>query len=277
MRRKDQKQATRSLHRTVADALAYALTLCLLAVLCVTHSHAQDLSTGSVNVTVVDPGGAAIDGAKVVLTDLGTNEAHTVITKGAGTAVIPYLSPARYSLTITREGFSTSSYASVTVQTNQVTNINATLKVGSATESVAVVADSSPIFNTTQNTLSTTLDLKQVEDLPTAARNVFSLAFLVPGAVDDNFNNLPGGAVNTSLNGFSNITNRNKSGGFDTNLPSTINRLESIQELTVETGELDASKGGTSAHGHRLPHQERDQQVPRATVRGLPQRGPECQ
>jgi len=40
------------------------------------------------------------------------------------------------------------------------------------------------ILNTTQNTLATTIDLKQVEDLPTYGRDVSVLAFLVPGAVD---------------------------------------------------------------------------------------------
>jgi hypothetical protein len=196
---------------------------------------------------VVDSAGALIPGAKLVLKDLGTNDIHTATTKGSGTAVIPYLNPATYSLTVTRNGFSTSNYAKVTIQTNQVTNLSVKMQVGSTTETVNVASDASALLNTTQNTVSTTIDLKQVEDLPTLARDVFSLAFLVPGAVDDNFNNLPGGAVNTSSNGFSTMNNRNKSGGFDTDGPSTTQRLESTQEMTVETGELDASKGGTSA------------------------------
>ena len=208
---------------------------------------AQDLSTGSLNITVVDPAGAVVSGAKLVLKDLGTNDVHTSTTKKSGTAVVPFLNPAVYSLTVTKGGFATSEYAKVTIQTNQVTNLEIHLKVGATSETVTVTGDSSPILNTTQNTISTTIDLKQVEDLPTLARDVFSLAFLVPGAVDDNFNNLPGGAVNTSANGFSIMTNRNKSSGFDYDGPSTTQRLESTQEMTVETGELDASKGGTSA------------------------------
>ncbi len=208
---------------------------------------AQDLSMGSLNVTVVDPAGAFIPGATLVLKDLGTNDIHRAITKGAGTAVIPYLNPADYSLIVSKDGFSSNRYAKVTIQTNQVTNLSVTLKVGSASDTVTVSSESSPILNTTNNTLSTTVDLKQVEDLPTLARDVSSLAFLVPGAVDDNFNNLPGGAVNMSANGFSTMINRNKSGGFDTDYSSTTQRLESTQEMTVETSELDASKGGTSA------------------------------
>ncbi len=223
-----------------------AVVFCCLAVFagrCV----AQDLSTGSLNVTVVDPQGAFIPGATLVLKNLGTNGVHTVTTKDAGTADIPYLKPANYSLTVSKSGFSSSQYAKVTIQTNQVTSLSVTLKVGSAKEVVVVSSDTSPILDTTSNTLSTTVDLKQVEDLPTLGRDVSSLAFLVPGAVDDNFDNLPGGAVNMSANGFSTMINRNKSGGFDTDYSSTTQRLEATQEMTVETSELDASKGGTSA------------------------------
>lgn len=208
---------------------------------------AQDLSTGSLNVTVEDAQGALIPGAQLVLTDLGTNDVHRATTRSTGVSVIPFLNPASYSLVVSKEGFSSSQFAKVTIQTNQVTNLTVKLSVGATNQTVTVNSDTSPIFDTTGNTLSTTIDMKQVQDLPTAARDVFSLAFLVPGAVDDNFNNLPGGAVDTSTNGFSTMVNRNKSGGFDTDGPSTTQRLEDTQEMTVQTSELDASKGGTSA------------------------------
>ena len=208
---------------------------------------AQDMSTGSLNVTVTDSTGAIIPGAQLLLKDLGTNDVHTVTTKDNGAIVIPFLNPAVYSLTVTKEGFAASQYAKVTITTNQVTNLAVTLKVGATTETVNVTSERSPILDTSSNTLSTNIDMKQVEDLPTGARDVSSLAFYVPGAVDDNINNLPGGAENVSANGFSTVINRNKSGGFDTNNTRTVQRLESTQEMTVETGELDASKGGTAA------------------------------
>jgi hypothetical protein len=227
--------------------LGTLMVVCCLYMAVGVRGAAQDLSTGSLNVTVVDPAGAFIPGATLLLKDLGTNDIHRATTKGAGSAVIPYLNPADYSLVVSKDGFNSSQYAKVTIQTNQVTNLSVTLKIGSASDTVTVSADTSAILNTTGNTLATTVDLKQVENLPTLARDVSSLAFLVPGAVDNDFNNLPGGAVNMSANGFSTVINRNKSGGFDTDGSSTTQRLESTQEMTVETSELDASKGGTSA------------------------------
>ena len=219
----------------------------LLAVAGVPAAQAQDLSTGALNVTVLDPSGAALNGAQLVLKDLGTNDVHEAKTSGTGNVVLPYLNPANYSLTVTMAGFSLKVYPSVTIQANQVTNIKVTMEVGASTQSISVSSEASPLLDTTGNTISTTIDMKQIEDLPISGRDAFPLAFLVPGAVGNNFNNLPGGAVDVSSNGFSTISNRFKSGGFDSNGPSTTNRLETVQEMTVQAGELDASKGGTTA------------------------------
>ncbi len=235
-------------HRYARRIASAMIAICsLITIVAPNSARAQDLSTGALNVTVQDPSGAAVNGAQLVLKDLETNDIHTSTTKGAGDAVLSFLNPAHYSLTVTKEGFGTKVYPAVTVQTSQVTDIKVTLELGVATQSVSVSGDSTPILDTTQNTISTTVDLKQVDDLPLGGRDAFSLAFLVAGAVGNNFNNLPGGAVNTSANGFSTMTNRNKSGGFDDDGASTTNRLEDVQEMTVQTGELDASKGGTAA------------------------------
>ncbi|HTW48194.1 MAG TPA: carboxypeptidase-like regulatory domain-containing protein [Acidobacteriaceae bacterium] len=207
---------------------------------------AQNLSTGALSITVHDPAGAVINGASLVLTDLETNDVHKAVTGGAGTADIPYLNPARYSLTVTRQGFSTKFYPEVVIQTNQITDLQVTLEVGVATQTVTVSGNTAPILDTTDNTLSTTVDMQEVQDLPVFGRDAFTLAFLVPGAVGNNFDNLPGGAVDVSDNGFSTETNRFKSGGFDTNGSTITNRLEDTQEMTIQTSELDATHGGTS-------------------------------
>ncbi len=233
----------------ISRSIAGPIVACglLLAVVVSPLAYAQDMSTGALNVTVQDATGAAVNGAQLELKDLETNDIHTSTTRGAGNTVLSFLNPAHYSLKVSKEGFSVKFYPSVTVQTNQVTDLKVTLEPGIATQSITVSGDTSPLLDTTQNALSTTVDLKQVEDLPVFARDLFPLAFLVPGAVGNNFNNLPGGAVNVSANGFSTMTNRFKSAGFDADGPSTTNRLEDVQEMTVQTGELDASKGGTSA------------------------------
>src|SRR5580698_10397634 len=100
--------------------------------------RAQDLSTGSLNVTVLDPSGAAIAGARIVLKDLGTNDVHASVTRSVGTTVIPYLPPAQYTLTVSKDGFETKVYPSVTIQTNQVSNLKVSMDIGATTTSVSV-------------------------------------------------------------------------------------------------------------------------------------------
>jgi len=233
-----------TLARRTAGAI---IGVSLLAVMAIPQlATAQNLSTGSLNVTVRDQAGAVINGASLVLKDLETNDLHKAATAGAGTAVIPFLNPARYSLTISMPGFTTNLYPSVTIQSNQVTDVDVVLQVGSATQTVTVSGNATPLLDTTDNTVATTVDLKEVDDLPVFARDAFPLAFLVPGAVGNDINNLPGGAVDVSANGFSTMTNRNKSSGFDYDGSSITNRLEDVQEMTVQTDQLDASHGGTS-------------------------------
>ncbi len=234
-----------TLARRTAGAI---ITVSLLAVTAGSHrANAQNLSTGSLNVTVRDQAGAVVNGAQLILTDLATNDVHKAVTSGAGTAVIPYLNPASYKLEVSRSGFSSGLYPNVLIQTNQVTDLVVTLQVGSATQTITVSGTSTPLLQTTSDTLSTTVDMKEVQDLPLNGRDAFDFAFLVPGNVGMDFNNLPGGALNVSANGFSSETNRFKSAGFDYGQGSvTTNNIEDVQEMTVQTSQLGASYGGTS-------------------------------
>jgi hypothetical protein len=244
---KSARRNTETAFNGVSKRIAGAVVSCCLLIFVSLFASAQDMSTGALNVTVLDPTGAVVNGAQLVLKDTQTNNIHKAVSRGTGGAVFSFLNPAPYSLTVTKDGFNVSVFPSVTIQTNQVTNLKVMLEVGSTAQSVTVSAESSPLMDTTQNALSTTLDLKQVDDLPLSGRDAFGLAYLSAGSVDDNFNNLPGGAVNVSSNGFSTMTDRFKSAGFDSDGSSISLRLEDVQEMTVQTGELDASKGGSSA------------------------------
>ena len=146
-----------------------------------------------------------------------------------------------------------------------MTDIRATLQVGGTTEAVQVLSDAAPLVESLSTVLATTIDTKQVVNLPIQGRNVFKLTFLTPGwtsvplgivsqttlAVGDNgtFNNLPGGAiVGGNFDGVPAISNRFKSGGFSYGSAVVQPRMEGVAEMTVQTGQLDLSGGiGTSS------------------------------
>ncbi len=95
----------RSLSSGRRTAVVWTAAILLALVSVGMRSGAQDLSTGSLNVTVTDSAGALIPGAKLVLKDLETNDVHDATTKNDGAIVIPFLNPAIYSLTVSKEGF----------------------------------------------------------------------------------------------------------------------------------------------------------------------------
>jgi len=108
-----------------------------------------------------------------------------------------------------------------------VTSINAKLQVG-ATQQTVTVQGESPLVETNSNVLSDTIDTKQVVNLPLQGRNMFALAFLVPGWASTGvnttgmnsirtWNNMPGGAiVSADFDGTPAISNRFRSGGLPT-------------------------------------------------------------
>jgi len=68
-------------------------------------ARAQHGSEGTVNVTVVDPGGEVVSGAQLELQDAATNDVRKAETQGQGSYTFVNLSVGKYRLTISRAGF----------------------------------------------------------------------------------------------------------------------------------------------------------------------------
>jgi len=211
-----------------------------------TPSWAQTSSVGIVNVLVLDPSGGVVQGAKLVLQDLATNAVHNAETQEVGSATFVSLPFGTYKLTVTKAGFQTEVLSSVVVQGGRVTDVKVTLKVGAATETMVVDAAAVPLVETTSNSISTTIDMKQIEDLPLQGRDVSALAFLTPGfsgtqGGGGTWNGLPLIAQSNTIDGIVSSTSRMKFAGNVQ--PGLEARLEDIQEMTVQSGQTDLSQG----------------------------------
>jgi hypothetical protein len=233
-----------------------AVVLVLLSLSSVFPVCAQTSNTGTVTVNVVDQAGAVVPGAALQLKELSTNTMRGGETQGGGTYLFPDLPFGAYELRVSKEGFETQVFQSVQVQTGRVTTVNATLKIGAATQEVTVTAEAAPLIEPNSTVLADTIDTKQVVNLPITGRDVTSLAFLVPGwasagGVGSNngtWDNLPGGAVVSSdFDGTPGISNRFRSGGFNYGTTAVQARVEDVAEMTIQTGQLDLSGIGTSA------------------------------
>lgn len=216
----------------------------LLALACCSPSWAQMGSVGSVAVLVLDQSGATVQGANLVLQDRATNETRSVETQGAGTATFASVPLGTYKLTVTKTGFQTDVIDSVIVQGGRVTDVKVQLKVGAATQRV-VVESATPLVETTSNAIASTIDMKQIQDLPLGGRNISNLAFLTPGfsgtGGSGTWNGLPLTAQGNTIDGVVSSSSRMKFGGNTT--PGLQARLEDIEEMTVQTEQVDLSQG----------------------------------
>ena len=209
---------------------------------------------GAISGTVVDPTGAAVPSASVVLTRVKTGETVTAQTHTDGLYVFPSISPADYKVAVTAPGFKTYEQAGVTLLADQSLTLNVTLEVGSEQVTVNVEA-SAPQVNTTTGTLSQVIGQQQVNELPLNGRNAASLTTLVAGvsiapnaqadqgatktfpvAVTITANGTRVGQTNYLLDGGNNVDEY-------TNVNAPFPMPDSLQEFSVETSNYSAEYG----------------------------------
>ncbi|PYS49007.1 MAG: carboxypeptidase regulatory-like domain-containing protein, partial [Acidobacteria bacterium] len=111
---------------------------------------------GGINGTVIDPNGAAVPGATVTVTNLGTNQSTTVTTSESGAFAVASLDPVTYSISIEAQGFKKAVVQSVKVDTSSIAAVNVTLEAGTISEAVSVVSETS-LLNTETGTTTTTV------------------------------------------------------------------------------------------------------------------------
>ena len=155
---------------------------CCLMVLaaCTFLSAARAQQTlGSVNGTILDSSGAAVAGAEVTVSDAEIGVTRTAKAGANGFFQIFNLPVGTYKVSATHDGFDTTEFTGISVKEASATTVNASLKVGKASESVEVTAN--PMLNATDNTNGYTLDSAQIALTPLATGSFTQLAVLSPG------------------------------------------------------------------------------------------------
>ena len=200
----------------------------------------QSGTRGTVTVTVLDSAGGIVQSAQLKLQDVATNDVRIAETQGQGSYSFVSLLFGTYNLTVSKDGFETQVLDSITVQSGRTTDLTVVLKIGSASQRVEVIADAAPLMETTASALSTTINMKQIEDLPLGGRNLAPLSNLVPGYTGT-FNGMRGAATGSNIDGVIDNTSRFKDGGVASPFQSA--RIEDIQEMTIQTDQLDLNQG----------------------------------
>jgi hypothetical protein len=210
------------------------------------------VTEGSIAGSVMDQSGAAVAKAHVVAKNISTGVTRETITDGAGGYRIGFLQPGDYTVSVTETGFGVASVSGITVVPSVVSRADVNLAVQSS-ESVDVSGSGAHV-DTEEGRLTTTLTQQQVEDLPTAGREVYSLALLQPGVTATLAPVISDTESNTFNSGFSangatprgnnyvldGVSNNNEwLGGTPAIAPS----VESIEDFQVQTANFSPEYG----------------------------------
>ena len=225
--------------------LAVAL---FLAILSVTTASAQNAAITALVGNVVDPGGAAVVGARVTAVNKNTQDIYNTTTSDQGFYRIEFIRIGAYNLTIEQPGFQRFEKTDILVETNRIVRNDATLTVGSVSESVTIAATVA-IVRTDDASISETISTRQIADLPLNGRDPMRLAITTPGVIPGlkATDGVPpgGGYIGAGTREIQNSMSLDGISIMNNLITTTPTRpmVESVQEVEVQTGTYSAQYG----------------------------------
>lgn len=181
-----------------------ALGVCLLAITSSAVCLAQNVN-GRVNGTVKDTSDAVVPGVKIILRDLKTKQERTTQSNDEGIFVFVDVPSGTYTVEAERSGFKRAQILNVQVNVDRPAVLTVTLEPGGLSETVSITAsDAQSLIRSEDAKLSTTIDVRQVQDLPLNGRNPINIAGSLAG-VNTN-TNIRQSVINGMRGSFSNIT-----------------------------------------------------------------------
>jgi hypothetical protein len=217
---------------------------------------------GSISGTVKDPSGNVIVNAAITVKEISTGMSHTTRTDNKGYYTFPVLPVGHYVLGVEVAGFGKYERNDITLDTNAALALNATLDVGSISQSVTVT-DNTLHVETTSTQLGQVITGRQMDAVPLDGRSYTDLLTLQPGVApqtaitDTTVQDVgatvlsPSGALNPgnlSVNGQRETANYFGVNGSDVEEDvnagtAVIPNLDSIAEFRIITSNFDAEYG----------------------------------
>jgi hypothetical protein len=231
--------------------MARLVLTAVLGLLLLTPAARAQTASGSILGIVLDPQDSPIPGARVTVTNAGTNISRNFTTDGRGSYTFPFLPPGLYSVSVEANGFRRASRTSLRVSVEDQLNVDFKLEVGQVTEQITVEA-TGVALETSTNTLGQVIESKRIVDLPLNGRDPLSLATLVPGVVPVPRGPAPihlGGSI-PGMNGAGNGTSDVLLDGATDTVPRNRSFLlihtpnaDAVEEFKVQTNSMSAEFG----------------------------------
>jgi hypothetical protein len=210
-------------------------------------------TSASITGRITDPRKAIITDATVTVINTGTGIHFQGLTNETGEYYVSNLPPGRYRIEVEKLGFKAVIQSGVILHVQDAVEVNFEMTLGSASESVTVAGESSPL-DTESSTVGTIVEQRKANELPLNGRNVFNLIVLAPSVIPQGSST--GTPVGVNPFGWNNYQ---VSGSFGNqsaeyldgqplnigyiNLPVLIPTQDSIQEFKVQTSNLGAEWG----------------------------------
>src|SRR5688572_1746308 len=121
---------------------------------------------GTITGVVVDSSGSVIAGAAITIVNPVNNLSLKTVSNETGNYRLIGVPIGTYELNVTSPGFQGYRRTEVQIQTNQTTNIDIQLQVGSLTETVTVTGGSTPLISTESMEVGMVVESKRFLDLP---------------------------------------------------------------------------------------------------------------
>ncbi len=137
-------------------------------------------SRATLSGTVQDPTGAKLPNAQVVITNVDTGIARTLVTNESGIYNAPSMVPGKYTVKVSAKGFSGEMRRGVVLTVGEAAQINFSLKLGNVSQEVDVTENPSSVDVTTSE-LSNGVSGNTMRQLPLNGRSWTDLAALAPG------------------------------------------------------------------------------------------------
>jgi len=239
------------------------LELCvLLAGVCLSPSlKSQTTTSGALTGVVTDQSRAVVTNAEIEIRDNDKGAVQSTKTDREGVYRFFFLSPSKYTLTVTSKGFRKASRI-IDVQLGPPGSVNISLEIETANAEVTV-ADDMPLLHAENGDASSSLNQKQISEVPNPGNDLTYIVQTAPGVIMNtdsqttggvqygapNFSilGMPGTSYQVTLDGMSITENGNNF--VPTGSLGLVLGQNQVQETTVVTtgysGQFGEAAGGS--------------------------------
>jgi len=216
-------------------------------------AQAQDFRA-SLSGQVTDASGAAMPGATITARNVATNAVYKTESGPDGEYALRNLDPGGYTITVEKTGFRKLAREGVTLQVSAQATLNLVVEIGDVAEAMTVREDVAQL-QTENAARGLVIDQTRVLNTPLQGRNMFAIAWSVPGVqIVASVTRLrpfdiagsTGMQINGGRRGQNDVQVDGVSATFQAGQISFVPSIDSVAEFKVVTNAFDSQHGFTT-------------------------------